>query len=69
MCSQPELAGRDGRAESCFFPPSEFVAAAVDFAVMAAAKRDGELVADLATERAALGEAKVVRIGGRPTAD
>jgi hypothetical protein len=41
----------------------------VEFAVMATAKRDGELIADLATERAALGEAKVVWVGRRPAAD
>src|SRR5579862_992310 len=41
----------------------------VDLAVVSAAERDGELVADLAAKRAALGEAQMVGVAGLAAAD
>jgi hypothetical protein len=37
--------------------------------MMAAAERHRKLIADLATQRAWLGKAKMVRVGGRATAN
>ena len=45
-------------------PPQRFVARAVEGAVVGAAERDRELIADLAAERPALGKAQVVRVAG-----
>ena len=42
---------------------------AMELAMVAAAEGDCELVADLASERAALDEAKVVGVGGLPATD
>jgi hypothetical protein len=39
-------------------PPQVFTARAVQLAVMVAAERDGEFIADLAAERLRLGEAE-----------
>jgi len=56
MRCQPKHAGIDGGIDAGIFPPSSFVAAAVDLAVVAAAQRHGELIAHLAPERLKLGE-------------
>ena len=48
---------------------SPLVADPVQGAVVAAAERHDEFVADLAAERARLGEPQVVRVGGRAAAD
>ena len=58
----PQLAGNLDRIDSCLPPPSNFVAAAVNLTMMSSAQRDGELVADLASERPALGEAQVMGV-------
>ena len=50
-------------------PPCSLVTTAVNLAMMSTAERDGEFVADLAPERAMLGKANVVCIGGLPSAD
>jgi hypothetical protein len=50
-------------------PPCHFIAVTMDLAMVSAAERDGELVADLATERPALCEAEVVGVGRLPSAD
>jgi hypothetical protein len=42
---------------------------AMDFAMMAAAERDGELVADFAAECPALGKVQVVGVAGLAAAD
>jgi hypothetical protein len=42
------------------FPPSSLIATIVELTVMPTAQWDGELVADLAPERARLGEAQMV---------
>jgi hypothetical protein len=50
-------------------PPRGFITMAMDFTVVASAKRDGELVADFAAECAALCEAEMVGIAGLAAAD
>ena len=50
-------------------PPRGLIAATVHVAMVAAAERDGELVADLSAQRAALGEAQVMGVTGLPAAD
>jgi hypothetical protein len=65
----PQSACGDGRFDRDLAPPHRFVAAAVQFAMMPAAQRDGELIANLAAKRAALGEAKVIGVAGCPAAD
>ncbi len=62
----PELGGDLDRIEAQFFPPERLAARAVKLAVMQAAERDREFVADLATERADLSEAEVVRVARLP---
>jgi hypothetical protein len=46
-----------------------FVAVAMDFAMVPAAERDGELIADLTAERAALCESQVMGVAGLAAAD
>ena len=48
MRLQPQRPGGNGRIDPDFQPPCGFVAATVDLAMVPAAKRDGELIADLA---------------------
>jgi hypothetical protein len=55
--------------DACCVPPSHFVAAAVNLAVVSAAERDGELIADFTAERTALRESQVVSIARLPAAD
>src|SRR5580698_6198842 len=69
MSFKPQLAGRDGRIDSRLAPPFGFIAMAVEFAVMSTAERHGELVADLATERPALGKAHMMGVAGVTAAD
>ena len=47
-------------AKSC--PPGNFVACAVQFAMMRTAKRHREFIANLAAEGYGLGEAQVMRV-------
>ena len=61
---EPKRAGCCGGIEASLLPPSGFVADAVHLAMVSAAQRDGELIADLAPERPALGEAQVVGVQG-----
>jgi hypothetical protein len=68
MCLQPKLASRNSRGNSCLLPPSGFVAAAVKFAMMTAAEWEGELIADLTPQCAALGKAQVMGIARRTAA-
>lgn len=50
-------------------PPGPFVAVSVQRLMMGSAKRDGELVADFASQCSWLGELKVMRVGGGLLAD
>ena len=44
MSFQPQRASGDGWIDTKLIPPSQFVAAAMDFLVMAATERYGELI-------------------------
>jgi hypothetical protein len=50
-------------------PPGEFVAIAMDLAMMDTAEWDRVLITDLATQRARLGKTEVVSIRGQAAAD
>lgn len=63
MCLVPVRPGYFERVYFATFPPRNFVTGLMKLTVMAAAKRDGELVADLEAERPRLGKAKVMRVG------
>jgi hypothetical protein len=69
MRVQPELPGRERRIDAYLVPPYGLVTATMQFAMMTAAKRNGELVADLAPERRALCKAQVMGIGGTAATD
>jgi hypothetical protein len=60
----PEAVGDGEGVDAHVVPPSSFVAGVVKFAMMGAAERYGEFVADLASERFRLCEADVMRVGG-----
>ena len=62
MRLQPQRAGNDIRVDTGLLPPRGFIATAMDLPMMAPAQRHGELIADLASERAVLREAKVMGI-------
>ena len=59
----PERLGHAEGIDADCLPPALFVADAMHFAVVHAAERDGELVARLASERARLRVAQVMRVG------
>ena len=58
----PEPAGNFGRVKAGLPPPRALVMGAMHRTMMPAAEWDRELIADLATERAGLGETEVVRV-------
>ena len=62
MCLQPQGAGRSSWVNSSLLPPSRFVAAAMQLAMMGATEGDDKFVAGLAAERTQLGEAQMVGI-------
>jgi len=49
-------------------PPGQLIARLMQLAMMTAAERYGELIADFETERSGLGKAQVMRIGRLPAA-
>src|SRR5215469_15627634 len=65
----PELAGDLNGVDAGRLPPGLLVAGAMDGAVMRAAERHGEFVADFAAERPRLQVAKMMRIGLFASAD
>ena len=69
MCFEPQLTGRKGRVKPCAAPPRSFITMTMDLAMMSTAERHGKLVADLASERPALGEAQVMGVGRFTPAD
>ncbi len=69
MRLQPQRAGGDDRIDTGLFPPSGFIATAMDLAVMASAQRHSELIADFSTERAVLREPQMMGIGGPTVAN
>jgi hypothetical protein len=46
MALQPKRASRDGSIDTSFVPPRAFVTAAMHLAMMTAAERDRELIAN-----------------------
>ena len=50
-------------------PPGHLIAGLMQLAMMAAAERHGELVADFEAKGSGLGKAQVMRIGRLPAAD
>jgi hypothetical protein len=50
-------------------PPDHFIACLMQLTVMAAAERNGELVADFETKRSGLRKPQVMRVTGLPPAD
>jgi hypothetical protein len=64
---KPQRASGCGWINAGARPPNGFVATAVDVAMVPAAERDGELVADLAAERSGLGKSQMVGVR-RPSA-
>ena len=69
MRFNPERMCGERRINANFSPPRAFVTAAMEFAMVAATKRNGELIANLSTKGSALREAQVMSIGRRATAD
>jgi len=69
MGLQPQRAGGDGRIDAGLFPPSGFMATAMDLTVVAPAQRHGELIAHFSPKRAALREPQMMGIGGAAAAD
>jgi hypothetical protein len=65
----PERVGYFEGVDFAGFPPGYFVAGLMKLAVVTAAKRHGELIADLEAERPWLGKAKVMRVGGLAAAN
>ena len=61
----PQFPGNRQRFDLDVAPPRFFVAVPMQFLVMDAAEGDGELIADLATERPLLGKPDVMGISGR----
>jgi hypothetical protein len=51
------------------FPPSHLIAGMMQLAMMTAAERYGEFVADFKTQSSGLGKPQVMRIGRLPAAD
>src|SRR5215469_6855104 len=69
MRLQPQCAGGGERIYCRFAPPRPFVAGPVDLAMMRSTERDGELIADFATEGTQLREAQVMRVRRSPPAN
>src|SRR5580658_6051783 len=69
MGLEPQHPGCNGWIDAGVSPPSGFLATAVDLAMVSAAQRDGELIADLAPQRPALGKSQVMGIRGLSAAD
>ena len=62
VCLGPERPGGADGVNSGFTPPCGFVTGSVRLAMMAAAQRDGEIVAHLAPKRTMLRKPNVMRI-------
>ena len=64
MCLQPKGAGRSSWVNCSLLPPRRFVAAAMQLAMMGAAKWHRILIADLATECLPLDKPQMMRVRG-----
>jgi hypothetical protein len=64
MCLEPQHPSCWQRVDRNLTPPFGFITMAVTLAMVPAAKGDGKLVADLATERARLHKPQVISVAG-----
>ena len=69
MCLFPKPLGNIQRIDFQILPPDHFIAGLMQLPMMAAAERDGELIADFKTEGSGLGKPQVMRVGRLPAAD
>ena len=69
MRLQPKRTGSDSRLNASICPPCGFITRAMGLAMMAAAERHYELIADLAPESALLREAQMMGIRRPASAD
>lgn len=69
MSLQPKRTSYGAWINADILPPGRLVTAAVDLAMVPATQWDGELIADLAAQRAALGKTQVMGIARRTAAD
>ena len=69
MRLQPKGASRCGRIDACLLPPRGFIATAMDLAMVTAAERNREFIADLAAKRRWLQKSQVMRVGRAATAN
>jgi hypothetical protein len=66
---KPQPAGFNHRIDPSVAPPIGFAAAAVDFTMVSAAKRDGEFIADLAAKCSALRKPNMMGVRRPPIAN
>lgn len=69
MALLPKPSGDFQSVDFSLLPPSQFITGLVQLAMVAAAERHGELVADLRADGARLRKAEVVGVAGLPSAD
>ena len=69
MAFFPKALGDLQRFDIQVVPPGHFVASLVQLTMMAAAERNGELIADFQAQGPELGKAQVMRIGWLAPAD
>src|SRR5580693_3363277 len=66
---RPKCGGGEMRIETELLPPSRFIAAPVDLAMVRAAERHCELIAHFATERTRLSKPKMMWVRGLTPTD
>ena len=64
MTRQPQRPRASRRIDADFPPPCGFIATAVNFAMVSATQRNGELIADLAPECSGLRKSQMMGIRG-----
>jgi hypothetical protein len=69
MCFLPERGSDADRLDAVLTPPSAFIAAPMQFAVMHPAQWHGELVTNPLSESARLRKAQMMRIARLPATD
>ena len=65
----PKLFGSFDRVDFVSFPPRNLIASLMKLPMMPAAKRNGELIADLETDCPRLRKTQMMRVGWLPPAD
>jgi len=69
MALEPEYTRGGGRIDTSFIPPSAFVTTPMDLAMVATAKRHGELIADLAAKCRQLCKSQMMGVCRTPATD